>query len=221
MKHLAPLLKKKEAIVFDLDGTLMHTEPEVKLAINRALEDCDCPQLAPEARLPNMYGTIPHILESALNLVGVPLARIPEIHAAYTKHYNQQAHSNTNLYPGVRTFLEELKTNHFKLGVCTNKNETAALHALKTAGVLDFFCAITGSNTTLFSKPHPLPLMHTLKGLGVTTDRAILIGDTHVDAECATQCGVDFVLHQGGYGAPSATDYKIAGQFMTYEGIFS
>ena len=221
MKHLAALLKTKEAIVFDLDGTLMHTEPEVKLAINRALADCDCPQLAPETRLPNMYGTIRHILESALELVGVPLTRIPEIHAAYTKHYNQQAHANTALYPGVRTLLEELKAHHFKLGVCTNKNEAAALHALKTAGIFDFFSAVTGANTTLFAKPHPLPLTHTLAGLGVTTDRAVLIGDTHVDAECAAQCDVDFVLHQGGYGAPAAADYKIAGKFMTYEVVFS
>jgi phosphoglycolate phosphatase len=221
MKHLAPLLKTKEAIVFDLDGTLMHTEPEVKLAINRALADCDCPQLPPETRLPNMYGTIPHILESALALIGVPASRIPEIHAVYTKHYNQQAHANTALYPGVRTLLEELRGHHFKLGVCTNKNEAAALHALRTAGIFDFFSAVTGANTTLFPKPHPLPLTHTLKGLGVAAQNAVLIGDTHVDAECAAQCNVDFILHQGGYGAPAGTKYKIAGQFMTYERAFS
>ena len=221
MKHLAPLLKTKEAIVFDLDGTLMHTEPEVKLALNRALEEYGYPQLTPNMRLPNMYGTIPHILESALTLVGVSVSRVPEIHAAYTQYYNQQAHANTALYPGVRTLLEELRAHHFKLGVCTNKNEAAALHALKTAGIFNFFSAVTGANTTLFSKPHPLPLTHTLAGLGVAADRAVLIGDTHVDAECAAQCGVDFVLHQGGYGAPTATDYKIAGQFMTYEVVFS
>ena len=221
MKHLAPLLKTKEAIVFDLDGTLMHTEPEVRLAINRALADCDCPQLAPGTRLPNMYGTIAHILESALPLVGVPVSRVPEIQAVYTKHYNQQAHANTALYPGVRTLLEELRAHHFKLGVCTNKNEAAALHALKTAGIFDFFSAVTGANTTLFSKPHPLPLTHTLKGLGVDAQNAVLIGDTHVDAECAAQCNVDFILHQGGYGAPAGTEYKIAGQFMTYESAFS
>lgn len=118
MKHLAPLLKTKEAIVFDLDGTLMHTEPEVKLAINRALADCDCPQLTPATRLPNMYGTIPHILESALALVGVPVSRVPEIHAVYTKHYNQQAHANTTLYPGVRTLLEELREGITSNSVC-------------------------------------------------------------------------------------------------------
>ena len=139
MKHLAPLLKTKEAIVFDLDGTLMHTEPEVKLALNRALEEYGYPQLTPDMRLPNMYGTIPHILESALTLVGVSVSRVPEIHAAYTQYYNQQAHANTALYPGVRTLLEELKAHHFKLGVCTNKNEAAALHALKTAGIFNFF----------------------------------------------------------------------------------
>jgi phosphoglycolate phosphatase-like HAD superfamily hydrolase len=48
-----------------------------------------------------------------------------------------------------------------------------------------------------------------------------MIGDTHVDARCAAHCNVDFILHQNGYGRPSETDYRVAGQFNTYGGVFS
>lgn len=68
-------------------------------------------------------------------------------------------------------------------------------HALKTTGIIDFFMVITGSDTTAHPKPHPLPLSHTLKELGVAHEKAMLIGDTHIDARCAAHCNVDFFLH--------------------------
>jgi FMN phosphatase YigB (HAD superfamily) len=85
-------------------------------------------------------------------------------------------------------------------------------HALKTTGIIDFFMVITGSDTTAHPKPHPLPLSHTLKELGVAHEKAMLIGRIAMSI---------FFLHQSGYGAPSEAEYRIAGQFNTYEGVFA
>lgn len=221
MNHLAPLLFTKEAIVFDLDGTLLHTEPEIRMAINAALTECGFEPLDPEMALPNLHGPSPEVLECAIATVNIPSARIPEVHAAYQRHYKLQAHAHSKLYPGAVELLEHLRDRDFKLAICTNKNEANARHALTTAGIIDFFKVITGADTTAFPKPHPLPLTHTLKQLDVTHENAVLIGDTHVDARCAAHCNVDFILHQNGYGAPSEPEYRIAGQFNTYGGVFS
>ncbi len=77
---------------------------------------------------------------------------------------------------------------------CTNKIEVNARHALKTTGIINFFMVITDSDSTAHPKPHPLPLSHTLKELDIAHEKAVLIGDTHIDARCAAHCNVDFVF---------------------------
>jgi phosphoglycolate phosphatase len=221
MNHLAPLLLSKEAIVFDLDGTLLHTEPDIRMAINTALTECGHRAIDPNVELPNLHGPSRELVRSAVALVDFPEEGLDAFIPIYQHHYKLQAHAHSHLYPGVMEFLEELRVRNFKLAICTNKIEVNARHALTKTGIIDFFSVITGSDTTAFSKPHPLPLSHTLKELDVAHAHAVLIGDTHVDARCAALCNVDFILHQNGYGRPSETDYRIAGQFNTYGGVFS
>lgn len=221
MNHLAPLLFTKEAIVFDLDGTLLHTEPDIRMAINAALAECGHREIDPDIELPNLHGPSRELIGSAVALVDFPEDRLEELIPLYQRHYKLQAHAHSNLYPGVRELLEHLRDRDFKLAICTNKIEANARHALKKTGIIDFFKVITGSDTTAFAKPHPLPLSHTLKELDVAHENAVLIGDTHVDGRCAARCNVDFILHQNGYGRPSETEYRIAGQFNAYGGVFA
>jgi 2-phosphoglycolate phosphatase len=220
MNHLAPLLFTKEAVVFDLDGTLLHTEPDIRMAINAALSECGHRPIDASLALPNLHDPAPDLLASAVALVDFPAEDLPELLAAYQRHYKLQAHAHSRLYPGVKKLLEHLRTHDFKLAICTNKIEANARHALEKTDIIDFFEVITGAGTTAYPKPHPLPLSHTLKQLNVEHDDAVLIGDTHVDARCAANCKVDFILHQSGYGAPSEREYRIAGQFNTYGGVF-
>lgn len=221
MNHLAPLLLNKKAIVFDLDGTLLHTEPDIRMAINTALTECGHRAIDPNVELPNLHGPSRELVGSAVALVDFPEEGLDILIPIYQRQYKLQAHAHSNLYPGVMTLLEQLRDRDFKLAICTNKIKVNARHALTKTGIIDFFDVITGSDTTAFPKPHPLPLSHTLKELDVAHEHAVLIGDTHVDARCAAHCNVDFILHQNGYGRPSETDYRIAGQFNTYGGVFS
>ena len=221
MNHLAPLLLKKEAIVFDLDGTLLHTEPEIRMAINAALNEFGHREIASTLELPNLHGPSRELLWSAVSLVDFPKESLDALIPAYQRHYKLQAHAHSELYPGVMELLEDLRERDFKLAICTNKIEANARHALQKTGIIDFFKVITGADTTAHPKPHPLPLSHTLKELNVSHENSVLIGDTHVDALCAAHCNVDFILHENGYGKPSAIDYRIAGQFNTYGNVFS
>ena len=221
MNQLASLLCTKEAVVFDLDGTLLHTEPDIRMAINAALSECGHREIDPTMVLPNLFGPSRELLKSAVALVDFPHENFEELVPIYQRHYKQQAHAHSSLYSGVIALLAHLRDREVKLAVCTNKIEVNARHALKTTGIIDYFKVITGSDTTAHPKPHPLPLSHTLKELGVAHEKAVLIGDTHIDARCAAHCNVDFILHQSGYGAPSELEYRIAGQFNTYEGVFA
>lgn len=216
MNHLATLLLSKEAIVFDLDGTLLHTEPDIRMAINAALTECGHSTIDSNVELPNLHGPSRELVGSAVALVDFPEEGLDVLIPIYQRHYKLQAHAHSNLYPGVMELLEQLRDHDLKLAICTNKIEANARHALTKTGIIDFFNVITGSDTTAFPKPHPLPLSHTLKELEVAHENAVLIGDTHVDARCAALCNVDFILHRNGYGRPSETDYRIAGQFNTY-----
>jgi phosphoglycolate phosphatase len=221
MNHLAPLLLTKDAIVFDLDGTLLHTEPDIRMAINTALTDCGHRAIDPNVELPNLHGPSRELVSSAVALVDFPEEGLDVLIPIYQRHYKLQAHAHSHLYPGVMELLEHLRDRDYKLAICTNKVEVNARHALQKTGIIDFFQVITGSDTTAFPKPHPLPLSHTLKELDVVHEKAVLIGDTHVDGRCAARCNVDFILHQNGYGRPHEDEIRIAGQFKKYGGVFA
>ncbi|MFY9138477.1 HAD family hydrolase [Zwartia sp.] len=221
MNHLAPLLLTKDAIVFDLDGTLLHTEPDIRMAINAALAEYGHRTIDPSLELPNLHGPSRELIGSAVALVDFPQEDLDTLIPHFQRHYKQQAHAHSHLYPGVRELLEHLRDRDYKLAICTNKVEVNARHALQKTGIIDFFQVITGSDTTAFPKPHPLPLSHTLKELDVVHEKAVLIGDTHVDGRCAARCNVDFILHQNGYGRPHEAEIRIAGQFKTYGGVFA
>jgi phosphoglycolate phosphatase len=216
MSQAKKILNECPALIFDLDGTLMHTEPDIRLAINGALRDCGYQELPTQATLPNLYSTSPEIITMAAAIVNVPASAIDELLPAYRKHYEAQAHANSALYPGVFAFLQNSAARGCVMGVCTNKIEAFAHQALEQVGVHHFFQCITGGNTTEHSKPHPLPLEHTLEKMGVSASSAIMIGDTHVDAATAQNTGVDFALYTNGYGGVNVENYPNKVRFHSY-----
>ena len=210
------VLSEYQSLIFDLDGTLMHTEPDIRKAINGALRDCGYHELPETLVLPNLYSTLTDIISEATATIGVPASAISELHDAYRVHYSEQAHRHSALYPGVMDFLKACATRGCVMAVCTNKNEAFALQALERTGVLDFFVCVTGGNTTEHSKPHPLPLTHTLAKMGTRADESMMLGDTHVDAATAHHAGVAFALYKNGYGGSRVHDYPARTSFESY-----
>ena len=216
MNPLQTLIAQHKTIVFDLDGTLMHTEPDIRLAANQALKDCGFEPLSPTCVIPNLFGPLYDILGSIMSVVDAPAVAADDMMQAYLKHYADQGHDNSFLYPGVRTLLDQLRDQGCALGVCTNKIELSAKQALERRGVLSYFSVVTGGDSTAQPKPHAMPLLHTLESLSASSQEAILIGDTHVDALCASNCGVSFIFHQGGYGGDLVDQYQISARFQSY-----
>ncbi len=216
MKTAKDCIHSSAAIVFDLDGTLMHTEPDIRRATNQALLDCGFQTLAPEQVIPNLYGPLPDILTSVMQVVQAPAAAADDIRQAYLTHYARQAHDHSFVYPSVLALLDQLISKGCQLAVCTNKIERSAKQALERHGLSTYFTVVTGGDTTAHPKPHALPLLATIAALKVTASDCVLIGDTHVDALCASNCGVPFVFHRSGYGDDSVQQHPIAASFFNY-----
>jgi phosphoglycolate phosphatase len=216
MKTAKDYIHSSAAVVFDLDGTLMHTEPDIRRATNQALLDCGFQTLAPEQVIPNLYGPLPDILASVMQVVQAPAVAAEDIQQAYLTHYARQAHDHSVLYPGVLALLDQLLSQGHQLAVCTNKIERSAKQALERHGLSTYFTVVTGGDTTAHPKPHALPLLATIAALKVTASDCVLIGDTHVDALCASNCGVSFVFHRSGYGDDSVQQHPIAASFFDY-----
>jgi len=216
MKTAKDYIHSSTAVVFDLDGTLMHTEPDIRLATNQALLDCGFQTLAPEQVIPNLYGPLPDILASVMQVVQAPAVSAEDIQQAYLTHYARQAHDHSVLYPGVLALLDQLLSQGHQLAVCTNKIESSARQALERHGLSTYFTVVTGGDTTAYPKPHALPLLATIAALKVTASDCVLVGDTHVDALCASNCGVPFVFHRSGYGDDSVRQHPIAASFFDY-----
>jgi 2-phosphoglycolate phosphatase len=217
MKTAKDLVHGRSAIVFDLDGTLLHTEPDIRQATNQALRDCGFQTLAPEQVIPNLYGPLADILASVMALLRVPVAAAEDIQRVYLTHYARQAHDHSFLYPNVLDLLEQLLLQGHQLGVCTNKIESSARQALERHGLSTYFSVVTGGDTTAHPKPHALPLLTTLEALHVDASNCVLIGDTHVDALCASNCGIPFVFHRSGYGGEEVRQHPIAASFDGYK----
>jgi phosphoglycolate phosphatase len=149
-------------------------------------------------------------------LVQAPVAAAEDLQQAYLTHYARQAHDHSFPYPNVLPVLEQLRARGCHLGVCTNKIEKSAKQALERHGLSAYFTAVTGGDTTIHAKPHALPLLTTLAALQVNASDCLLIGDTHVDAVCASNCGIPFVFHRSGYGDDSVQQYRVAASFAHY-----
>jgi phosphoglycolate phosphatase len=157
MKTAKDYIHSSAAIVFDLDGTLLHTEPDIRQAANQALLDCGFQTFAPEQVIPNLYGPLPDILASVMQLVQAPAVAAEDIQQAYLTHYARQAHDHSFLYPDVLTLLDQLLSQGHQLAVCTNKIERSAKQALERHGLSSYFTVVTGGDTTAHPKPHKLP----------------------------------------------------------------
>ncbi len=216
MKNVFSILSNRKGIVFDLDGTLLHTEPDIRLAINAAFKTCGFQPIEDRTTLPNLHGTLPEILSAAMQLIEAPESSIFDVMRHYNKHYVKQAHRHSILYPGAYEFLHYLDSKGIALGICTNKDEASARQALEKTSILKFFTCVTGGDTTAYAKPHSMPLLHTLKILDVEPEHTLMIGDTHVDALCAQQAKINFIHFQNGYGKSVSENYPCVGYFSDY-----
>ncbi len=184
------------AVVFDLDGTLIDSEPDIRGALNRLLAERGLAPL-PATIVTKMIGDGVRVLvERGLAHYGQP-ATAADV-AAYLADYEAHAVDETAVYPGIPQALAALRQAGHALAVCTNKPAAAAREVLELLGLETFFSVVTGGDSTPYRKPDPRHLAATLAALG--TDDAIMIGDHANDMAAAHGLGVPSIFAEWGYG---------------------
>ena len=199
-------MAQKFTILFDLDGTLADTAPDLMKAHNHVM---------------NKFGYSSKNMDEIRNLVGrgaavmigrsiwgsarKELSKISDekikkdMTKEFIKFYENNLVVETQLLKGVENFLLWAKSNNISMGVCTNKQEHLAIELLKKINIYDFFEYIAGGNTFDYCKPDPRHITNMVEIMGGDIRKTIMIGDSENDADAAKSAGVPMILVEDGY----------------------
>lgn len=196
------------AVVFDLDGTLVDSAPDIAVAINAAFEPLGVPTFSLPAVRTMIGGGATVAVRRAAIQAGVDLT--PAVEAAALERFfaalGEASKAGRGLYPGAQDLLEHLASAGVPLAICTNKAEPITHVALEALGIARYFGAVVGATDALPKKPDPAMLHAALSGVGRTADGALMIGDTHADIDAAKAAGCRSIAVTFGYSRKPAAE---------------
>ncbi|SPF79498.1 phosphoglycolate phosphatase [Pseudoprimorskyibacter insulae] len=184
-------------IVFDLDGTLINSAPDIQGVANGLLQEAGLEPITLDQTRSFIGNGAAVFVERMRKARDVPDDRQAEMHKAFVAWYDA-AVTRTVIYPGVERALDDLASAGFALGICTNKPIRPCRAVLDHFGLTGRFATIWGGDSLPVHKPDPAPLHAAYEALGGDAPR-IYVGDSEVDAETAQRAGVPFLLYTEGY----------------------
>ena len=178
------------AFLFDLDGTLFDTAPDIADALDRTLVELGLPAAGRERALGWIGGGAKVLLERALPAVGGERFRADDIMPAFMTHYAATNAASAEPYPGVVETLNELGERGHAMGCVTNKPARFAFELLYKAELANHFATLIGGDTLAERKPHPLPITTAIETLEAAAEHTWMIGDSITDMDAARAAGV-------------------------------
>lgn len=186
-------------MVFDLDGTLIDSAPDMHRAVNLMLADLGCAPLT-LAEIRTMVGDgASALIARALAARQCVSADPTEALATFLAHYEEEPTTQTRPFPGVSATLERLQAAGLTLAICTNKPGRLTRMILERLELERFFERVLAGDSMPFRKPDPRALMEVVNGFGTDKAATIMVGDSEVDAATAQAASVPFVLMTYGY----------------------
>ena len=190
------------AILFDLDGTLLDTVPDLHAAANAMLRDLGRPELPQDAVRSYVGRGIPNLVKRLLsgNLEIIDGTAPPaDALARFRHHYARENGKVSRPYPGVIEGLDAFKAMGFPMAVITNKAATFTRPLLELTGLSEYFSVVLGGDQLPKVKPDPMALIWTCGRLGVSPTETLMIGDSANDFFAARAAGCPVFLLPYGY----------------------
>jgi phosphoglycolate phosphatase len=206
-------MKQIFTILFDLDGTLVDTAPDLMRAHNHVMKKFGYPTKSTD-EIRNLVGQGAGAMlgrsiwgQAKKEFGKVQNEKIKkEMIDAFVDYYGKNIINESTLINGVKEFLKWCKEKNISMAVCTNKQEHLAIDLLKKIGIYDYFEYVAGSNTFDYCKPDPRHLTNVIEILGGEIKRSIMIGDSETDANAAKNAGIPVVLLEDGYTEKNTTE---------------
>ena len=188
-------------IVFDLDGTLIDTAPDLVDTLNVVFGREGLPPVPYETARNLIGGGARMMIARGIEAEGraVPPAKLEQLFADFITHYSEHIADRSRPFPGLVDALDLLAADGCRFAVCTNKLERLSVLLLKELGLAHRFAAICGQDTFGMQKPDPEILRRTVAAAGGNTQRAIMIGDSLTDIRTARAAGIPVIAVDFGY----------------------
>ncbi|MDC0954017.1 HAD-IA family hydrolase [Pelagibacteraceae bacterium] len=194
-----------KAILFDLDGTLVETAPDLMSAHNHVMEKYGFEKKPlSDIRYLAGRGAATMLMRSANSRNTKMENKInekthKEMTTEFIDFYSKNICKGSVINPGVIDYLKWCKDQKIHLAVCTNKMEYLTIKLLKEIKLYDYFDFIAGADTFNYRKPNPQHITSILEILNIPIENSIMIGDSETDAEASKAAKVKFILVKGGY----------------------
>jgi phosphoglycolate phosphatase len=197
-------------IVFDLDGTLVDTAPDLVETLNVILAPEGLPPVPYDAARNLVGGGARVMIERALEAEGrsVTPAKLGEMLDRFIAYYAEHVADHSRVFPGLEVTLDMLAAQGARLAVCTNKLERLSLLLLDKLELTKRFAAVCGPETFGMPKPDPEVLRRTITSAAGDITRAIMIGDSITDIRTARAAGVPVIAVDFGYSDRPIAEYK-------------
>tara|TARA_Y100000590_G_scaffold410597_1_gene503804 strand:- start:879 stop:1562 length:684 start_codon:yes stop_codon:yes gene_type:complete len=199
-------MTQKLTILFDLDGTLVDTAPDLMMAHNHVMKKFGYSTKSID-EIRNYVGKGAAVMigrslwgEAKKELSKITDTKIKkEMLNEFLDYYGKNIVKESKLVNGVYDFLKWAKANNISMGVCTNKQENLSVDLLKKIKIYDFFDYVAGRNTFEYYKPDPRHLTSTIEIIGGNIKKSLMIGDSENDGDAAKLAGIPMILLENGY----------------------
>ncbi len=199
-------MNQKFTILFDLDGTLVNTAPDLMHAHNYVMKKYgyDEKQLLYIKKLAGrgskaMLTRSLHEIAELSGKIKKTDDVIEEMTKEFIDYYSKNIFKKSTLTNGLLDFLSWCKNNSISMAVCTNKQEHLSIDLLKKIKIYDFFDYVAGGNTFNHNKPNPKHLTDAIEIIGGNIKKTLMIGDSETDSNASKAANIPFVLIEDGY----------------------
>ncbi len=192
----------EKLVLFDLDGTLIDTAPDICSAVNNGLKAANIAPLSELTARTYIGEGSAKLMHRAITkeMDGVaPENYFSKVYKDFSKYYSENLFVDSVIYSGALESLDELKSAGFKLGCITNKPYEYALPLLEKAGLAQLFDILLGGNSLKEKKPSPLPIIHAIEQTNSDRNNTVMVGDSITDLRAAKNADVYSICVSYGY----------------------